>query len=127
MKPYARRIAVITLIALASLPAFPQTPPPEEPAQHGISGVDAVRHDGAVSTPLPERQKRRLKRYEIPELSGARQAIGSQLIAGELPNPILDYSVRTSAVDQRISFFEGGLIVIRMIGAGGSIHKRVLI
>lgn len=112
------------LLASLSLPA--QTPPPEPPPSHDIRGVDAT-GGGAISTPLPERKRRQLKRYAIPELTGARQAIGSQLLDGELPRPLLDYAVRTSQVDQRISFFEGGLVVIRLSGAGGVIHKRVII
>ena len=105
-----------------------QAPPPPEPTPpHDITGVDTTPVDGAMATPLPERQHRRLRKYEIPELSGARQAIGSQLIDGNLPRPVLDYGVHTSAVDQRISFFEGGLVVIRLSGAGGTIHKRILI
>jgi hypothetical protein len=35
--------------------------------------------------------------------------------------------VRTTEVDQRISLFEGGLVVIRLSGAGGVIHKRLVI
>ena len=115
-------------LILAATPSFAQVPPaPEQEPPHGISGVDAVPESGAIAVPLPEREKRRLKKYEIPELSGARQAIGSQLIDGELPRPILDYAVRTNALDQRISFFQGGLVVVRMTGAGGTIHKRVII
>lgn len=63
----------------------------------------------------------------MPELTGARQAIGSQLINGQLPKPMLDYFVRNQLVDQRISFFEGGLVVVRLAGAGGTIQKRVII
>jgi hypothetical protein len=60
-------------------------------------------------------------------LIGSKQAIGSQLIDGRLPKPILDYSVRDTRVRQRISIFEGGLVVVRMSGAGGTIQKRVII
>jgi len=120
------RIALLTL--LVAIPAMGQAPPPPEPTPpHDIKGVDTAPVDGAIATPLPERQRRQLRKYEIPELSGARQAIGSQLIEGNLPRPVLDYAVRTSAVDQRISFFDGGLVVIRLTGAGGTIHKRILI
>jgi hypothetical protein len=116
------------VVLLIAIPALAQAPPPPEPAPpHDITGVDTTAVDGAMATPLPERQQRQLRKYEIPELSGAKQAIGSQLIDGKLPRPVLDYAVRTSAVDQRISFFDGGLVVVRLTGAGGSIHKRILI
>lgn len=117
----------VILFTLSAIPCTAQNPSPEQTPPHDITGVDTAPAGGAIATPLPERQQRRLKRYEIPELSGATQAIGSQLINGELPRPLLDYVVRTSAVDQRISFFEGGLVVVRMTGAGGTILKRVVI
>jgi hypothetical protein len=115
------------LLLFIAIPATGQAPPPEQTPPHDIRSVDTTPVDGAISTPLPERQRRQLRKYEIPELSGARQAIGSQLIDGKLPRPVLDYAVRTSAVDQRISFFDGGLVVVRLTGAGGTIHKRILI
>lgn len=122
------RSAFAVALLLTAIPSLAQAPPPPEPQPaHGISGVDPVSSDGAVAVPLSERDKKRLKKYEIPELSGARQAIGSQLINGALPRPILDYVVRTAAVDQRLSFFEGGLVVVRMSGAGGTIQKRVIL
>ncbi|HUP48711.1 MAG TPA: hypothetical protein VNA04_07960 [Thermoanaerobaculia bacterium] len=127
MKPHPGCAAAFALMIMAALPLAAQTPPPEPEPPHDITQVDAVPPEGAMNTPLPERQRRRLRKYETPELTGARQAIGSQLIGGELPRPILDYGVRTSAVEQRISFFEGGLVVIRLSGAGGTIHKRVII
>jgi hypothetical protein len=117
----------VLLLTLSAIPCAAQTAEPKQIPPHDITGVDPVSPSGAISTPLPEEESRRLKKYEIPELSGARQAIGSQLVNGQLPRPILDYVVRTAAVDQRISFFEGGLVVVRMTGAGGTIHKRVIL
>ena len=67
-----------------------------------------------------------LKKYDIPDLAGARQALGSQLIDGRLPRPLIDFLMRDGAVEQRVSVFEGGLVVIHMTGAG-TIFKRVLI
>ena len=110
------------MVMSLAVPLHAQTEP-----GHDISKVDPAPLGGAMSVPLPEKHRRKLKRYEIPELTGSRQAIGSQLVNGDLPRPLLDYHVRDSAIDQRISFFDGGLVVVRLTGAGGTIHKRVII
>src|SRR5689334_24281706 len=68
-----------------------------------------------------------MKKYESPELVGARQAIGSQLVDGELPHPLLDYMTKSGLVEERLSMFEGGLTVVSMSGAGGVMHKKLLI
>lgn len=119
------------LLLLAPLPALSQTQPAPPPAAtetgHDISKVDPAPLGGAIAIPLPEQEQKRLRKYEIPELVGSRQAIGSQLINGELPHPLLDYFVTDAGIDQRISFFEGNLVVVRMSGAGGTIQKRVII
>lgn len=67
-----------------------------------------------------------MKKYDIPDLAGAQQALGSQLIDGRLPRPLVDYLTQEGAVEQRISVFEGGLVVINMTGAA-TIRKRMLI
>jgi len=95
-------------------------------AQHDISKVDPAPPDSAIATPLPEARKRMLKKYDIPDLAGAEQALGSQLIDGRLPRPLLDFLTREGAVEQRVSIFEGGLVVVNMTGAS-TIFKRVLI
>lgn len=95
-------------------------------AQHGIEQVDPAQPGGAISTPLPEQQRRTLRKYDLPELSGARQALGSQLIDGRLPKPVADFVSREGSVEQRISLFEGGLVVVHMTGAG-TIFKKVII
>jgi len=95
---------------------------------HDITQVAPAPTNGAIAIPLPEAQQRRLKKYEIPELVGAQQAVGSQLIDGRLPKPMLDYAIRNGALDQRISFFEGDLVVVSMGGAGGgTIRKRLIL
>ncbi len=104
----------------------PQQPPPGD-APHDITQVDAAPLGGAISVPLPESQRRRLRKYEIPELVGSRQALGSQLIDGRLPHPILDYITEQGPIHQRLSIFEGGLVVIDSHGAGGTIRKKLLI
>jgi len=80
-----------------------------------------------MSVPLPQSQAKRLKKYEIPELVGTRQALGSQLIDGRLPRPLVDFRAFEGPVEQRISIFEKGLVVISMSGAGGLIRKKMII
>ncbi len=119
-------------VALVTHSAFPQTnitptPTPAIPP-HDISGVDVVSADGAMATPLPVKQQRRLKKYDLPELTGSRQAVGSQLVNGHLPRPLIDYMESAGDLRQRISFFEGGLVVIDLDAPWvASIHKRLII
>lgn len=94
--------------------------------QHDITRVEPVAPDAAIATPIPRAQERKLKRYDMPELSGAKQALGPQLIDGRLPKPLADYVVREAGLEQRVSLFEGGLVVVKMTGAT-SIYKKVLI
>lgn len=95
--------------------------------KHDISQVDEAPVDGSIATPLPEAQRRRLRKYDMQELTGSRQALGPQLIDGRLPRPLLDLIVVNTQVYQRISMFEGDLVVVQMTGAGGTILKKVLI
>lgn len=119
-------------LTLASASLFAQSRPPvqavpEDPT-HDISMVETAPLGGTIAVPLPERDRKRLQRYEIPELVGSRQALGSQVIDGRLPRPILDYSASQNDVHQRLSIFEGGLVVVDVRSAGvGGIHKKVLI
>lgn len=128
----------LTMAASVAAQQQPQQPPlnsqpvtsapkPAEDPTHDISKVDPSPIGGAISTPMNKRQQRRMKRYQIPELVGARQALGSQLIDGRLPKPLLDLVIDTGKVGQRISLFEGGLTVVRMTGAGTTIRKRVIL
>jgi hypothetical protein len=95
-------------------------------AQHDISKVEPAPPGAAIATPLPEVQKRQMRKYDIPDMAGAKQALGSQLIDGRLPRPLVDYISRDGVVEQRISLFEGGLVVINMTGAA-TIRKKVII
>ncbi|HXH41652.1 MAG TPA: hypothetical protein VNN08_23715 [Thermoanaerobaculia bacterium] len=128
----------VLLLAAASLAAQsqpPQTQPaangpeqaPPPNATHDISQVDTAPLGGAIAVPLPERERKKLAKYDIPELVGSRQAVGSQRIDGRLPKPLVDFSVSTTAVYQRLSIFEGGLVVVEARGAGGTIRKKVII
>jgi hypothetical protein len=94
--------------------------------QHDISKVDPVPENSAIATPMPEGNRRQMKRYEIPELSGAVQALGSQLVDGRLPRPLVDFIITEGSVAQRLSLFEGGLVVANMTG-GVTLRKRVVI
>jgi hypothetical protein len=89
--------------------------------------VDSVSLGSAMSTPLPEAQRKQLEKYDLPELAGSSQALGSQLINGELREPLVDYFARDAKIQQRLSIFQGGLVVIDIRGAGGPIRKRVII
>lgn len=94
--------------------------------QHDISRVETVAPDAAISTPIAKQDQKRLKKYDMPELAGAKQAVGPQLIAGRLPRPLVDYVSVEGSLEQRISIFEGGLVVVKMTGAS-SIQKKVIV
>ncbi len=113
---------VAVLLSCLSLPLLAQTTPP-----HDISKVDPAPLGGSIAVPLPEERQRQLRKYGLDELAGSRQAIGSQLIDGRLPRPLLDFSVHGGNIEQRLTIFERGLVVVRMTGAGGTIQKRVII
>lgn len=114
------KVARFALLALLAVPAVAQQP-------HDLSEVDSVNPDSIIAIPLPPRSSRQMKRYESPELVGARQALGSQLVDGELPHPLLDYVTKSGMIEERLSMFEGGLTVVSMTGIGGSMHKKLLI
>jgi hypothetical protein len=124
-KQKAEIAALLTLLVALGIGA--QTPPADPPPTHDISKVDPAPLGGAIAVPLPEDQERRMRKYGLDELAGSHQAIGSQLIDGRLPYPLLDYFVHSGNIDQRLTIFERGLVVIRMTGAGGTIQKRVII
>jgi hypothetical protein len=117
-------LAVFVLAAAQS--QTPQPAPSPNPT-HDISQVDEAPLGGAIAIPLPERERKKLAKYDIPELAGGRQAVGPQRIDGHLRRPLVDYSATTADVYQRISIFEGGLVVVEMRGAGGTIRKKVII
>jgi hypothetical protein len=112
--------------APAETPQQPQQRPPAPPT-HDISQVDPAPLGGVIAVPLPESERKRLKRYDIPELVGAQQALGSQLIDGELPRPLADYVVTNAGVIQRLSIFEHGLTVVHMQGTGGTMLKKLIL
>src|SRR5437867_11029982 len=93
------------IVVTGALLAQQQSPP-----SHDITMVDKVPLGGAISTPLPEAERKKLEKYDLPELTGSTQALGSQLIAGALPQPLIDYIIQQSTMQQRLSIFEGGLV-----------------
>lgn len=115
----------ITVLMATSVAA--QTTPQQEVPPHDITRVDTAAPDAAIAVPIPEADRRRMQKYDIPELVGARMAIGPQLIDGELPKPILDYVARDPRIEQRLSMFEGGLVVVSISGPGASIKKKLII
>jgi len=114
------------LAVLLATGALAQSPPQQEPP-HDITQVDVAPINGAISVPLPEKERKRLQKYEIPELVGSRQALGSQLLDGRLRKPLLDYISEQGPIHQRLSIFEGGLVVVDVHGAGGTMRKKLLI
>ena len=97
------RLPIFAILLLAAAPLAAQSQPPQtlpevrglEPAPpppptHDITQVDPAPLGGAIAIPLTERDRKKLKKYEIPELADCRQAIGSQLIDGRLPKPLVD-------------------------------------
>lgn len=125
----AARWLPAALLAFSAGLAFAQIAPlpKSEEQPHGIDLTDTPPLGGAIAIPLPEARRKKLQKYEIPELAGAHQALGPQRINGNLRRPLLDYSVRSGAVMQRVSFFEGGLACVHLMGAGGVIQKKLLI
>jgi len=117
-------LAVLLLATAQSQSPLP-TPPPTP--THDITQVEAAPLGGAIAIPLPERERKKLAKYDIPELAGSRQAVGPQRIDGRLPKPLVDYSATTADIYQRLSIFEGGLVVVEVRGAGGTIRKKVII
>src|SRR3954454_10793117 len=120
-----RRLPTFAVLLLAAQTLAAQQQPP--PLTHDISQVEAAPLGGAIAVPLPERERKKLSKYDIPELAGSKQAVGSQRIDGRLPKPLVDYSVATASLYQRLSIFEGGLVVVEGRGTGGTIRKKVII
>lgn len=79
----------------------------------------------AISIPTPDEHKLDKRNYNTAELNGAAPALGSQLIDGRLPRPLLDYGSKSAGSLQRISFFEGGLVVVHVEAGGARLRKRV--
>ncbi len=126
----ARSSRGVAIGFLLAAPLFAQQTPsvvPAEDPKHDISMVDQAPLGGTIAVTLPENQRKQLQKYEIPELAGSKQAIGSQLIDGRLPKPLVDYIASSGGTEQRISLFEGGLIVLKITGAGGTMFKRLLL
>jgi hypothetical protein len=117
-------LAATFSFALA-VPLHAQTESPSEEPTHDISMVDPAPLNGTLAIPIPEEEDS--KHYEIPELAGCLPALGTQLVNGQLPHPLMDYFVRTPAVRQRITIFESGLVSIHLSGAGGVIRKKVIL
>jgi hypothetical protein len=118
------RLAVATLFSIFNF-QFSISASAQQP--HDISQVAPVDPGAVIAIPLPQKETRRMRKYEIPELVGAHQALGPQLVNGELPRPLIDYATKSAALEQRVSFFDGGLVVVSMSGSSGTMHKKLVI
>ncbi len=107
----ALRVAVL----LTALPAF---------GQHDISQVEPATPGSVAATPIPT--GRGFKKYDIPDLDGAQQAVGSQLIEGRLRKPLMDFLTVERDIEERISIFEGGLVFVQMTGPV-TLRKKLLL
>jgi hypothetical protein len=121
------QLPILAALLLATAQSQSPLPAPLPTPTHDITQVDAAPLGGAIAIPLPERERKKLAKYDIPELAGARQAIGPQRIDGRLPKPLVDYSATSSDIYQRLSIFEGGLVVVEVRGAGGTIRKKLIL
>jgi hypothetical protein len=113
-----RRVAVILGLAIA-LPAASQQP-------RGISTVDPAAPGTAIAV-MPDDPGIDPRLLEIPELAGAQQAIGSQLVDGRLPRPLIDYRTESDSVTERLTLFETGLVAVHLAVPGGEIRKKVIL
>lgn len=95
-------------------------------APRDISSVDVAPPGTAIAV-MPDDPRVDPSKLEIPELAGAMQALGSQLIDGRLPRPLIDYWTRSEAVTERLTLFEGGLLAVRLSVPGGEIRKKVIL
>jgi hypothetical protein len=123
-------VAVILLVStglLAQTPPQPKAEAVQEVPPHDITKVDQVPTGGAIAVPLPASQRRQMARYDIPELTGSRMALGSQLINGQLRKPLVDYLAKDGDVEQHLTLFEGGLVTINVTGVGATIRKKLII
>lgn len=113
-----RRITQLALAAaVAAVAAASPTPAQNSPVPTELGT--------AISIPTPDEDKLDTRNYNSAELNGAAPALGSQLIDGRLPRPLLDYGLKSSGSLQRISIFEGGLVVVHIDAGGARLRKRV--
>jgi len=96
------QLPILAVLLLATAQSQSPLPAPPPTPTHDITQVDTAPLGGAIAIPLPERERKKLAKYDIPELAGARQAIGSQRIDGRLPKPLVDYSVTGADIYQRL-------------------------
>jgi len=54
------------ILALLLLAQSQQLPSPQPTPTHDISQVDAAPLGGAIAVPLPERERKKLAKYDIP-------------------------------------------------------------
>lgn len=118
----ARRIMKLSLAAAIAAVAAASS---ATPSSAQTSGPVPTELGTAISIPTPDEGRIDTRKYNTAELNGAAPAIGSQLVDGRLPRPLLDYVSKSAASLQRISFFEGGLVVVHIEAGGARLRKRV--
>src|SRR3954469_9512981 len=94
-------VALAALLLATTQSQSPLPAPPPTPT-HDITQVDAAPLGGAIAIPLPEREGKKLDKYDIPGLAGRRQAVGPTRIDGRLPHPFGEYSVTTADLYHRL-------------------------
>jgi hypothetical protein len=99
----------------------------QESAPRDISTVERAPLGGALALEIPEDVRIDQSQIEVPELAGSRQVIGSQLVEGELPRPVFDYSVITPHFRERLTLFGNGLVSVRIRQNDQTIQKKVLL
>lgn len=114
VRPVAVALTVASLaLSLSAQVEEEYSPPPELGA--------------SISIPKPDEDAIDESRYSSPELTDTRAAVGSQLIEGRLPAPLLDYAIVTSKSSQRLTFFEKGLVVLHMKAGDANLRKRMIL
>lgn len=117
----ARYLRELSILLVATL-----TPVSLSAQGHGIDNVAPAPPGAGIAVPFDD-PRVDPKKLELPELAGTRQALGSQLIDGRLPRPLIDYSAQVGAILQRITIFETGLVAIHFDSPGGRVQKRLIL
>jgi len=120
MKWIRRASLAAAMLALATIT-------PHLSAQTDEEYIPPPELGSTISIPKPNEGEIDEAGYTSPELTDTRPAVGSQLVDGRLPRPVLDYSVVPPKSLQRLSFFEHGLVVLHMKAGDANLRKRMIL